>query len=61
MCILTEDDEGSYDRQEGYINERVSKIVVVEMGRESLEGKSREQSRRNKCISNNKENWGGEK
>ena len=64
--LLTEDDKRSNNGYEGYINEGVSKIVVFEMGKQSFgrerrnRGKSREQSRGKKCISNNKENRGWE-
>lgn len=66
MCVLTEDDEGSYYGDKGNINEGGSEIVVVEMGSEIFQGERGggngwEKSRRKECIGNNKENRGREK
>jgi len=66
VCVLTEDDEGSYYGDEGYINEGVSEIVVVEMESEIFQGERRggnrgEKSRRKKRIGDNEKNRGREK
>lgn len=64
--VLTDNDSGSYERNERDINKGGSKIVVTEIRRKGFKGKrvrikrSREKSRGKKGISKDKKNRGRE-
>ena len=65
--VLTDNDSGSYERNERDIDKGGSKIVVTEIRRKRFKGKrvrvkrSREKSRGKKGISKDKKNRGREK